>query len=121
MPKKQKKNKSLPDINEQHPPGYNFNGKGTEVENRISLNYKKSVGSHSYWLPVNYLDLVAFRHDLLYFLPSNDDRYYADDIYLKDFKKVKSNTLDKDASKIALEMLSWGRFFKYYGDLAIDL
>tara|TARA_R110002126_G_scaffold255844_2_gene398859 strand:- start:651 stop:3809 length:3159 start_codon:yes stop_codon:yes gene_type:complete len=83
MPQKQKIISYLPSKKEYHIGGYNWNGAGTDVEDRISLKYKGSVGSESYFLPVNKLDLAAFQHDLLYYSPNPLTLSYADQRYLE--------------------------------------
>jgi hypothetical protein len=70
-----------------------WNGQGTAIYERLGLNYKGSVGSKSYWLPVNVLDLAAFRHDLLYYSPNPITRSYADEVYIEE-SKGKSTTPD---------------------------
>ena len=83
MARKQKIISYLPSKKEYHIGGYNWNGKGTDVDDRISLKYKGSVGSKSYFLPVNKLDLAAFQHDLHYFSPNPLTLAYADQRYLE--------------------------------------
>ena len=83
MVRKQKTKSYLPSFKERHSPGYNWNGPGTSIPQRISLTYKGSVGSESYFLPVNKLDLSAFQHDLLYYSPDSVTRTFADWEYLK--------------------------------------
>jgi uncharacterized coiled-coil protein SlyX len=56
-----------PSSREWHLPGYNFVGAGTMVAERMSLTYTGSTGTDSYWLPVNKLDLAAFKHDMMYY------------------------------------------------------
>tara|TARA_R110000851_G_scaffold18394_3_gene57851 strand:- start:2984 stop:4225 length:1242 start_codon:yes stop_codon:yes gene_type:complete len=80
--RKQKTQKLFPSLGEKHIPGYNWNGPGTKIYDRITLNYKGRVGTDKYWLPKNRIDLSAFRHDLLYYSPSNIVRAYADHEYL---------------------------------------
>jgi len=66
---------------EYHPEGYNWNGPFTQNMERMSLNFKGKVGTESYFLPANKLDLSAFLHDLQYFSPSPIARAYADNQY----------------------------------------
>ena len=83
MPK-QKIKSNLPSFEEKHLiGGYNFNGPGTQVANRLSLNYKGGVGTSTYWLPKNKLDYEAFKHDLFYYSPRPADQLYADSEYVK--------------------------------------
>jgi len=72
----------LPD--EIHPPFMNFMGPGTEVENRLSLNYKGKKGTNNYFIPTTYSDYVSFEHDLLYWSPDNVVKAYADNKFIKD-------------------------------------
>jgi hypothetical protein len=72
----------LPD--EIHPPFMNFMGPGTEVENRLSLNYKGKKGTNNYFIPTTYSDYVSFEHDLLYWSPDNVVKAYADSKFIKD-------------------------------------
>ena len=77
--KKQKVVSKLPSTSELHlPGGYNWVGPGTEIMDRISLSYKGKVGTVTYWLPKDKLDLAAFKHDIAYYSPSNDERIKAD-------------------------------------------
>lgn len=85
---KQKIIKYIPEWKEEwHPPGYNWNGPYTQNLDRMSLNYKGKIGTESYFLPANVLDMGAFKHDLLYFSPSIMVRALADkDYYEKDIQ-----------------------------------
>lgn len=87
----QKQKKKLPSWEEWHVPGYNFNGAYTENIERMELSYKGNVGTESYFLPVNKLDLGAFKHDLLYFSPSAIARMYADQQYWKNHIKSEAS------------------------------
>jgi len=87
MVRKQKTKSYLPSSKEYHTPGYNFNGPGTSIPERLSLNYKGRVGSSSYFLPVNRLDMAAFRHDLHYYSPESITQTYADKNYLEYLNK----------------------------------
>ena len=79
MSRKQKVVSRLPSFKEWHTlGGYNFNGPGTKVLDRLSLNYKGKVGTESYFLPVNKVDRSAIQHDLLYYSPDNIARIFAD-------------------------------------------
>ena len=66
---------------EWHLRGYNFNGPYTQNMERMSLNYKGYIGTKSYYLPANKIDLSAFKHDLQYFSPSPIARMLADKEY----------------------------------------
>lgn len=99
---KQKIISSLPSRKEWHLPGYNWNGPGTSIYQRIGLDYKGGIGSESYFLPVNKLDLAAFEHDLLYYSPNNIARAKADEIYLKSFRGAKVADSTSRASNVAI-------------------
>jgi len=63
--------------------GYNFVGAGTNIYDRFSLKYDGKVGTKTYWLPKNKLDLAAIKHDLAYYLHDNAHRIKADIDFLK--------------------------------------
>ena len=93
MPKQKIKSR-LPSLKERHSPGgYNWNGPGTSVEERLSLNYDGKVGTETYWLPVNKLDYEAFKHDLSYYSPVNADNIEADRLYVQNTKAGFSKAL----------------------------
>lgn len=79
-------------LGELHPPYMNFMGPKTEVEDRVSLNYKGKGGikrgTANYFLPTTHSDLVSFEHDLLYWSPNNIVRAYADEKFLKDVRSL---------------------------------
>ena len=83
---------SLGELGELHPPYMNFMGPKTEVEDRLSLNYKGrdgiKRGTANYFLPTTYSDLVSFEHDLLYWSPNNIVKAYADEKFLKDIRSL---------------------------------
>ena len=108
---KQKIISSLPSRKEWHLPGYNWNGPGTSIYKRIGLSYKGGVGSESYFLPVNKLDLAAFEHDLLYYSPNNIARAKADEIYLKSFRGAKVADATSRASNVAIWTQLIGRTY----------
>ena len=94
MPKKTRQQKTvsyLPSYDEKHTSGYNWNGPGTKIYDRISLKYKGKVGTKSYWLPINKLDMQAFQHDLLYYSPNNIVRAYADSTYVEGLHHSKAS------------------------------
>lgn len=70
---------------EWHPKGYNWNGPFTQNMERMALTYDGNVGTESFFLPANELDLAAFVHDLEYFSPSPIARAYADNKYYKNY------------------------------------
>ena len=90
MSRKQKVVSRLPSFKEWHTlGGYNFNGPGTKVLDRLSLNYKGKVGTESYFLPVNKVDRSAIQHDLLYYSPDNIARIFADGEYMTQVETTK--------------------------------
>jgi len=122
--KKQKVVNYSPNWKEWHPPGYNFNGPYSKVEERLSLNYTGNVGTSSYFIPVNRLDYTAFQHDLYYYSPDNLIKAYADDIYLKDFKNIKNElmhsvTYTKMLSATTIGSMMVGRLLKIPGQASI--
>ena len=107
---KQKIISHLPSKKEWHTPGYNWNGPGTAIYERIGLNYKGGVGSSSYFLPVNKLDLMALRHDLLYYSPNPKAHSLADEAYMRSLADAKQSTGTLVASNVAIysQMISRG-------------
>jgi len=79
-------------LGELHPPYMNFMGPKTQVEDRMSLNYKGKDGikrgTDNYFLPTTHSDLVSFEHDLLYWSPDNIVKSYADEKFLKDVRSI---------------------------------
>jgi len=73
---------------EKHPPYMNYMGPGTEIEKRLSLNYKGKKGTKNYMIPTTYSDYVSFEHDLLYYSPDNVIKAYADAKFIKDIRSV---------------------------------
>ncbi len=90
---------------EYHPEGYNFNGPYTKNIERMSLNYKGNVGTKSYYLPSNKLDLAAFKHDLEYFSPSPIARMYADNQYYN--KNLKDSNIPETKYSQAFIYSTW--------------
>ena len=77
---------------EKHPPFMNFMGPGTEVEKRLSLNYKGKRGTKNYFIPSTKSDYNSLEHDLLYWSPNNVIKAYADAKYLKDIRSLTGYT-----------------------------
>jgi len=77
---------------EKHPPYMNYMGPGTEVEKRLSLNYKGKRGTKNYMIPTTYSDYVSFEHDLLYWSPDNVIKAYADAKFIKDIRSIVGYT-----------------------------
>ena len=101
MSRKQKVVSSFPSLKEWHTlGGYNFNGPGTKVSDRLSLNYKDKVGTESYFLPVNKLDRVALQHDLLYYAPDNIGRIFSDKKYTDKLNSMTSRWDDLNGINI---------------------
>ena len=70
----------------------NYMGPGTEVEKRLSLNYKGKRGTKNYMIPTTYSDYVSFEHDLLYWSPDNVIKAYADSKFIKDIRSIVGYT-----------------------------
>jgi hypothetical protein len=71
---------------EGHPPGYNFVGPGTNIGNRLSLNYdpdRHPTGRLTF-LPISRGDRIAFRHDLMYYADSGVIKEVADADMIRD-------------------------------------
>jgi hypothetical protein len=85
----------LPRFSEWHPPGYNFNGKYTDVIGRFSRNYKGDVGTDTPHLPYNLLDKGAVNHDIMFHAPDQPTHRHANNLYNKFVKKkgVKKDTI----------------------------
>lgn len=94
MPRKQKIKSRFPSLTEKHLlGGFNWTGPGTEIYDRIGLNYKGGVGTEQYWLPKNRLDLAAFKHDLAYYSNDNLSRIGADKEFIDTSGKTVSSTI----------------------------
>lgn len=103
---------------EWHPEGYNFNGPYTQNIERMSLNYKGKVGTESYFLPYNKVDLSAFKHDLLYFSPSPIARMFADQEYWS--KLPQTDTKIKALSGAFIHGAWVSRILKELAELGIS-
>lgn len=103
---------------EWHPEGYNFNGPYTQNIERMSLNYKGKVGTESYFLPANKVDLSGFKHDLAYFSPSPIARMFADQDYWSKFPKADTKIKSLSGAFIYGAWVS--RIAKELGDLGIS-
>ncbi len=103
---------------EWHPEGYNFNGPYTKNIERMSLNYDGKVGTQSYFLPANKVDLSAFKHDLAYFSPSPIARMFADQNYWTNLPKTDTKMKALSGSFIYGAWIS--RIIKEAGDLGIS-
>tara|TARA_R110001632_G_scaffold163988_3_gene282393 strand:- start:3283 stop:4581 length:1299 start_codon:yes stop_codon:yes gene_type:complete len=121
MVRKQKTKSYFPSSKEYHTPGYNFNGPGTSIPERLSLNYKGRVGSSSYFLPVNRLDMAAFRHDLHYYSPESITQTHADKNYLEYLNKhQKKYSGWAFLSKAAIQAQILKRVMLPYGQLGLS-
>ena len=92
------------------PPWGNYNGPGTNVERRLKLLLPKKkvagkveTGSASYIFPINFQDMVAFEHDLL---------YATDDVLIRQLA---------DLRYLNYNFKNRGAFIKRVKDLGIDL
>jgi len=92
---------------EKHPPYMNYMGPGTEVEKRLSLNYKGKRGTKNYMIPTTYSDYVSFEHDLLYWSPDNVIKAYADAKFIKDIRSIVGYTgiLAQYVKRLGIETL----------------
>ena len=95
----QKQKARLPRFSEWHPPGYNFNGKYTDVLGRFSRNYKGDVGTDIPHLPYNLLDKAAVNHDIMFHAPDQPTHRHANNLYNKFVK-------DKKVSKTPITYIS---------------
>ena len=87
--RKQKPISILPSFVEKHSPGANFNGRGTRVRDRFSLNYDGKIGTDIPHLPKNLLDKSAINHDIFFFAPDTSSQKYANRLYDKFVKEKK--------------------------------
>ncbi len=77
----------MPSQAEKHfPNSENFNGRGTLIKDRLSLDYDKNIkdkkGSYPYHVVNDVIDLIAFTHDLAYFDKSSPSLALADLSYV---------------------------------------
>lgn len=54
-------------LKENHLKGYNFCGGGTQVMKRLSGTYDGTIGTNTFWLPRNKVDMICLEHDLRYY------------------------------------------------------
>ena len=95
---------------EFHPAFYNWMGPGTNVGNRLSLNYKK--GGNLYFLPISTGDRMAFSHDLRYYSDSSVLREFADSMMINEIfeRSVLAGRTDKTLKPLTKwdDIVSWG-------------
>ena len=87
--RKQKPISILPSFVEKHSPGANFNGRGTRVRDRFSLNYDGKIGTDIPHLPKNLLDKSAINHDIFFFAPDISAQKHANRLYDNFVKEKK--------------------------------
>ena len=120
MSRKQKVVSSFPSLKEWHAiGGYNFNGPGTRVTDRISLNYKGKVGTESYFLPKNKLDRQAIEHDFMYYQPDNLARVLADVKYYENVRNLPGEDGSKLLSRFFMQSQIISRTLKESSKLAL--
>ena len=117
MKRKQKIVSRLPSLKERHMPGgYNWVGPGTSIYDRITLKYQGKVGTKSFWLPRNKLDLAAFKHDLSYYMNDDSSRIQADRDFIND---VSVSTISSIIASALIETQLRSRFGSELGKIAV--
>ena len=79
---------------EKHPPGQNYNGKGTDLRNRLAITYPGNVGTPTYHIPSDIGDYMAFKHDIGYSSANQKDQALFDRLFNYEYDNLE-NTLQQ--------------------------
>lgn len=114
-------------MTELHPPYMNFMGPMTDLTNRVSLNYNPnktlSKGTKNYMIPTTKSDYESFFHDLYYYSPDDDVKFFADKDYIDKVDNllglagIGAQYLKRTGEKIGIV----GVNFKFLVDTIMDI
>jgi hypothetical protein len=92
---------------EKHLPGHQFTGPGTKLDNRLNEDLTPKEWS----IPINRVDVAAYKHDVKYMNDSKEARQIADTEMIQELQNIPNPTFrEKLERSIVIPLLKTKKF-----------